>query len=216
MLKKVYLNKKEVPVVVPVRTLSEAVDWLEKEMLPKGHTLTLLELDGKAMDFDDLSATGSLVMTADSHLRVCYDTPMTLVLQTLDAINNLGGVIERRLKAMAVECWQLTPKEKPTELDTIVSDLHLVLQMVYNAKNLVEANSLNLAPILGNAFLLDKNLQMITAAASNADWRKCAHLLLNRLEPILKQLVRETETAQLETYVKSVTEAAAATASERR
>ena len=89
MLKKVIVNNKKVPVPVPVRTIDEALRWIEATLVPAGHTITRVALDDRVLgEHDSDGDLGGLPLNAESKLEVQIDSPVDLAIQTLDAMRN--------------------------------------------------------------------------------------------------------------------------------
>ena len=50
MLKNLRINKKKVPVPVPLKSLNDALDWIQDTLVPPEHLITVIELDGQDID----------------------------------------------------------------------------------------------------------------------------------------------------------------------
>jgi hypothetical protein len=195
MLKRVIINQKKVPVPVPIRTLGEAVRWVEATLVPQGHTITRVTLNERVVSGEEIEAATSL--TVDSKLEIQIDSPVELTVQTLEALRNLSSVIFSGLKALAVECWQAKPAVRPAELPSVTNDLSLILDLVEHIVSLVEPMAIDVAPLQGIALMLKRVSVSLAMASSSSDWKACARLLLNRLEPLLKDLMAESESIQM-------------------
>lgn len=195
MLKKVIINQKKVPVPVPILTLGDAVRWVEATLVPQGHTITRVTLNDKVVSGDDLES--DVRLTVETKLEIQIDSPVELAVQTLEATRNLSSVIFSGLKALAVECWQAKPQVKPTELPSVSNDLSLILDLIEHIVSLVEPMDIDVAPLQGIKLMLGRVSVGLSMAASSSDWKACARLLLNRLEPLLKDLMAESESIQM-------------------
>ena len=191
MLKKVTINQKKVPVPVPILTLGQAIHWIEDTLVPQGHTITRITLNDIVLGSDELDLGSSL--TLDSKLEVQIDSPVELGLQTLEAARNLGSVILSGLKMLAVECWQAKPAVRPQELPGVTNDLSLILDLSDHIVCLVEPLGIEVSALQGISCMLKRVSVSLTMASSSSDWKACARLLLNRLEPILRDFTAETE-----------------------
>jgi hypothetical protein len=201
MLKKVIINQKKVPVPVPILTLGDAVRWVESTLVPQGHTITRVTLNDKVVSGDDLESDARL--TVETKLEIQIDSPVELAVQTLEATRNLSSVIFSGLKALAVECWQAKPHVKPSELPSVSNDLSLILDLIEHIVSLVEPMDIDVAPLQGIKLMLGRVSVGLTMAASSSDWKACARLLLNRLEPLLKDLMAESESIQMRVIAQS-------------
>jgi hypothetical protein len=198
MLKYVLVNSKKVPVPVPVRTLAEALAWLEHTLVPTGHTITRVALDEQLIGSSaEAALLRSLQLSASSKLEIQIESPAELTLQTLDATRNLSEVINGGLKFLAVACWQARGGAKPQELEGVCNDLQLVLELIDHATSLLDHGAGEVAALQGIAGLIKRTAAALGMAKANSDWKGCARLLLNRLEPLLKDLTNETESLQI-------------------
>jgi hypothetical protein len=195
MLKRIIINQKKVPVPVPILTLGEAVRWVEATLVPQGHTITRVALNDRVVGGEETQAATRL--TVDSKLEIQIDSPVELAVQTLEAVRNLSSVVFSGLKPLAVECWQAKPVVRPNELPSTTNDLSLVLDLIDHIVSLVEPMDIDVAPIQGIALMLKRVSVSLSMASSSSDWKACARLLLNRLEPLLKDLMAESESIQM-------------------
>ena len=184
---------------VPVKTLTQALQWVEDTLVPDGHTITRIELDGRILTdgFEDDENLGESIMTSESLLVIQIDSPIELAVQTMEAINNLASVIYSGLKILAVECWQSKPIDKPRELSGIAGDVELILDLVSHSAGLIDPTTIETAAINGIAVMLKRDSKSLQLAISNSDWKASARILLNRVEPLLNDLISETESLQI-------------------
>jgi len=196
MLKKVFINSRKIPIPVPVRTLDEALRWVEETLVPAGHTVTRVVLDGRILAGDEFASRLNEGLGETSQLEVQIDSPVDLMVQALDATRNLASVVLDGIKMLAVECWQ-TRALKPGGLDAVATDVELILDLIDHSAGLVDQLLIEATSIEGIAHMLKKAALGVSMAKSNSDWKACARLLLNRIEPLLKDLIVETETLQI-------------------
>ena len=196
MLKRVVINNKKVPVPVPVQTLDDALRWVEDTLVPAGHTITRVSLDDKLLTGrePDPSVKGETLLDDESRLEIQIDSPTDLTIQTLDAIRNLSAVMLASLKALAVECWQARGSVRPGELDAVLNDGELLLDLIEHVTGLVDAQHAEAAAIQGIAGILKRAAVGLAMARANSDWKGAAKILLNKIEPLLKDLTAEAET----------------------
>lgn len=198
MLKRIMINGKRVPVPVPIKTLAQALLWIEETLLPQGHSVTRLTLDDRQLEeFErDQREFSSIALNENSRLEIRIDSPVELAVQTLDAIRNLASAVGVGLKPLAVDLWQARPGFRSHELDGVLSDLQLMLDMIEHVNGLVDP-SIDMAPMQGISVLLHRAIVGTQMAKSNSDWKGAAKILLNRIESQLKELINESETVQL-------------------
>lgn len=195
MLKTVYINQKKVPVPVPIRNLGEALQWVEETLVPSGHTMTRITLDDLVLSGDDLDLTARL--SPESRLAVQIDSPVNLAVQALEAARNLITVVLAAIKPLAVDCWQTKPAVRPADLPSLQSDMALVLDLADHIVSLAQPMGLDTSPLSQLHEALRRGEVSLSMAASSSDWKACARLLLNRLEPYLKDFLTEAESLQL-------------------
>jgi hypothetical protein len=197
MLKRVFLNNRKIPVPIPVKTLADALQFVEKTLVPEGHTVTRVVLDGRTLSDELIHECRATALGDETRLEVQVDSPSDLAVQTLDALRNLALVIGSGLKALAVECWQAKGATRPAELAAVASDLKLILDLIDHLSGLVDASHIDAAAIQGLSGMVQRVHGSLDLARGNSDWRGSARILLNRLEPLLKDLVAEAESLQI-------------------
>lgn len=205
MLKKVFINSKKIPVPVPVRTLFEAVSWIEAALVPPGHTITRVALNDKLVS--DLYGVGTddqdINLDDASRLEIQIDSPMELTVQALEAMRNLSSVVMGGLKMLAYQCWKAKPGSRITELESVSNDMSLVLDLIDHVSGLIGPMDMEVAPVQGIGGVLRQIAVSLAMAKANNDLKASAKLLLNRLEPLLKDLIDESENLQLRLYTHS-------------
>jgi hypothetical protein len=199
VLKKILINKKNIPVPVPVRTLNQALEWVDQTLIPEGHTITRITLDGRVLtdEHDAHIQFGNASLTQKSILELQIDSPVELAVQTIEAVHNLASVVLASLKTLAVECWKAKPIDKPEELENVPADIELVLELIEHATGLIDPSAVDIAPLKGIGGLLQRDTISIQMAIANSDWRAAAKILLNKFEPLLEELVSESESLQI-------------------
>lgn len=202
MIRMVYVNKKKIPVPIPIQTLYEAVSWVEATLVLDGHTITNVILDDDIV-FDENGFEQDCALTERSKLEFQIDSPIDLAVQTLEAIQNLTSVVGASLKQLAVECWQSKPSDYPKDIDGVIDDLELIRDLFSHVKELFDRNVVQFGLMLDYAEGVASHLVSIKMAVSNSDWRALARILLNRLEPALKDLTAETEAFQIRIMAQS-------------
>jgi len=199
MLKKIQVNGRTVPVPVPVTTLAEALHWIAETLLVQGKIITRAILDGNELeDFSgDHPEFKRIPLPSTAVLMVQIDSPIELCIQTLEAIRNLATVVNRGLKLLAVESWQAKPNDKPKDIEGLEKDLGLILGLIDHFSGIVDREHIDFAAIQGIAIMMQQTSVGLQMACSNSDWRSYARLLLNRMEPLIKDLLLESEAVQV-------------------
>lgn len=201
MIKEIVLNSKRVPIPVPIEGLSELLSWISATLLSNEHVVTRIRIDGVEVDLE-LVANGRVNIDPSStaKIEIRIDSPIDLTIQTVDALRNLATIIQPGLRPLAVECWNLSPKNSPKELDNILADVHLLAELLVNAVATIDAHQLRVVGLKEFISMIKDFGAAIAAARSNSDWRACSNLLLNRLEPGLDKLVNCTVSVQNELF----------------
>ncbi len=179
MLKKILLNGKRIPVPVPIKTLSEAIAWVEKHLLRPDHMITRIQLNG-----DELEVGGpfpATVLQDEADLRLKIDSPTDICVQTIDALRNLASVISRNLKPIAVQLWEHKGNRLPLEAKTVMEDIGLMVELFDHVLVLVDkkvdtTNALDLQQKIRKASAL------LQIALQQTDFKGVARVLLNQLE----------------------------------
>lgn len=204
MLKRLIINNKSVPVPVPIKNCLDLFEWLEQHLIPAGHSITKFMVNKNSF-LDAISDVGQLrkaVLTTDTKVEIQIDSPKDLVIQTLDAYRNLGSVVQSSLKQIAVECWQTKQVEKPEFIDHLLEDLQILNDLYDNVSPLLDTTR-NDVLSLGTKVEHCKGLyKALLVAKSQSDWKGVARLLLNRLEPLLRDVTSEAEAMQLGVFTK--------------
>lgn len=191
LLKKVIVNGKIIPIPVPIANLGAALDWVQATLVPEGHMITRICLNDRPLADEEINLNEGC--RSDTKLELQVDSPTELSMQTLDAMLNLTTAVLAKLKPLAVQCWQARPIEKPMELDALAEDLELIVDLIDHVSGLLLELQVEPAAIQGIESLLRKSLVGLGMARSNSDWRAYARQLLNRVEPLLRDLSDETE-----------------------
>jgi hypothetical protein len=202
MLRKLYFNRRSIPVPVPVRNLRDVLEWLQKTLLKPDEEITRVVLDGEDIlaRFDQKSF-GSIPLDDKARLEVAADSPVDLAVQTCEALRNLAMVIERGLKTLAVTAWQTPPSHKIRDVDVVHGDLVLMYDLCGQLEPLIPAD-IDFSVLRYLVGRMNDISSRLIAAAKQGDWQAYARLLLNHLEPSLREVATETENVQTQLYSK--------------
>ena len=197
MLKFVIINKKKVPVPVPVKTLKEAVNWVESVLLMKDNTVTKIELEGKIIDYQLATGGtyGNIALSPTSKLEVQIDSPFELAIQTIDVVRNLCTIMKNSLRTIAVNSFKTKPNDTPPDLDVLRNDLALILDLIDHMSLLVndQNKSSRCLMMAEDISRIKMTLDMVFA---NSDWKGAATILLNKLEKKLGETIEELTNLQ--------------------
>lgn len=200
MLKKLDINGKTIPIPVPILNLSEAIHWLESSILKKGQLITKIILNGKECALEDSKSSSQTTLLKDSVLTVQADSARDLAIQTIDTLRDLIAHMFHKLQELAVYCWKQEKQPKIEELDLFLADIKLALDLVAHINGMVDFSHADMAPVNGLSILISKAYQQLLATNQNKEWKACSDLLLNRLEPLFKDLVSECELLELRVF----------------
>ncbi len=197
MLKSLILNKRKIPVPIPIQNLEEAVSWVEQALLSKEQAITKIELDGR--EVEALNNSRQVPLSGTSRLVVQSDSPLDLALQTVDALRNMLAVIDRGLKPLAVLCWQTLPKHAPEGLGETLSDIDLLLDLLDHVVVLLhERPGAKILEACAEPIIQCR--KSLAAAVSQSDWKGAARVLLNQLAEKLEKLNGELGTVQKDLF----------------
>ncbi len=192
MLKRILINRRSVPVPVPIKNLQQALHWVQQTLVLGDQVITKIMLDGREID----ETADDIRFDSSSRLELFIESPIDLSVQTLETARNLASVLCRSLKPLAVACWEASPKAPPQECESVLVDLRLVVDLLDHFQALIspkDCQSLELAS-LGQAIV--QSLTGLQMARSQSDWRGFARVLLNRLEPELDKFCSESASIQ--------------------
>ena len=196
MLKEMTLRKKKVPIPVPLKNMAQAYQWIEKTWLTGEIAITSMKLDSKELSEIERKSD-KIILDAKSQLEVQIETPQELAIQTLDVIRDLSYQIEKSLKLAAVKCWEKNDPSPFNEIKEIEDDLFLTLQLIEQINGIFDYSVPEMAPVNGLAKLVSRFSKELSEARNNKDWKRVAMILLNKIESLLKELVTESETLQI-------------------
>ncbi|MFW7380543.1 MAG: hypothetical protein ACOH5I_17155 [Oligoflexus sp.] len=192
MLKFVILNRKKVPVPVPLKTLQDLISWIEDHLVRKDHTITRIRLDHEDIDFSGQNhiLVPAIKLKSDSLVECQIDTPLDIGVQTLDALRNLCMVLERSLKPIAVQCWQIGVNDKPIDLRPLIGDLELIDALLDHLLLIIDVrvDSSNARAFREN---LEQGRLALQYAIEISDWKAVARILLKQVEISIADLNQE-------------------------
>lgn len=205
MLKRVLINKRTVPVPVPIRTLAEAFRWLEANLIPDGQTITSAVLDGKSVLelWNNTKVLDAILLGNDARFEVRIESPMDLALQGMETTHTLCGAILRDLKPLAVHLWQSRPSDPQPELAQVAEDVQLIMDLIDHSKDMGVESHMDFGPLIEFQAHIHKISLSLSAASARSDWRACAQILLRDtatttgLESTLQALQEEVEASHL-------------------
>ena len=197
MLKKIILNRRTIPVPVPIQNLDEALAWVDQTLLKSDEMITKIVVDDRKVSDEGLSEkqVKEFRLNGASKLEIQVDSPLELSTQSLEAIRNLADVVEKSLKPLAVDCWQTVPVNTPKGLKAIQDDICLIMELTDHFLELIHEG----IDVSIFKYLVDKVESVIVAlnsANENRDWQEYARILLNHLEPALQNLIDESANLQ--------------------
>ncbi|NRA43610.1 MAG: hypothetical protein HRU09_01505 [Oligoflexales bacterium] len=197
MLKKVRVDNKDIPVPVPIQNMNDALSWIEETLVPEHSILTKVYLNGTDMLDACVKELSQTSLDESSMLEVQIESPWDLSIKTLDVIRDLANAIEKRLKAIAVECWEYTSEVSLKQVKDTADDLTLILELINHINGIMDYSQREMAPVNGLARLIARPLKELEKSIKQSEWKHCSHLLLNRIEPLLKEMVLESENLQI-------------------
>ncbi len=197
MLKKIILNGKRIPVPVPIKTMGEALSWVERHLLRPDSTITRVELNGEEVRFtpDGYLIRPEASLGDEADLRIQMDTPSEICVQTIDALRNLGIGVGRNLKPIAVHLWEYKGAKVPTETQMVLDDIQLLIELYEHVIVLVDKR-VDMSNVLSLQTQIHKAYAALQFALQHSDWKGTAKVLLNQLENPILELSQELATLQ--------------------
>lgn len=190
MLQSVFINKKKVPVPVPIAGLRDAVSWTEEFLIKPGYSLTRIELDGDLIDFDDPQTIENITLNSHSKLFLQLDSAADMCVQILDTLKHLTSLHKHSLQKIAVRCWTWRDKDIPTGVIAVSQDMQMILDLIFSFVDLAP-QKLFLDYLKEQATVLRNLSNLIEVAMNDRNWKACAKILLNKFEPLAEELADE-------------------------
>ncbi len=204
MLKKIKVGNKIVPVPVPLKTLKQAMKWVEETFMGEESIITKVVLDGAEVEFDKPSVGRTLALTPSTELEVFVESPKDLCIHLLDAVSDLSYGIEKSLRLMAFHIYDGRHEDQHKNMKSMESDIRMTSNLIAHLNGIVDKTQMEMGPINGIDCLLKRVMKTFQETKKNQDWKQTARLMLNRMEPLLKDLVVEAEKVQMYFFTKDV------------
>ncbi|MCB9228105.1 MAG: hypothetical protein H6618_00690 [Deltaproteobacteria bacterium] len=193
MLKHFRLDTKTVPVPVPLTNLNEAMEWVEHTFIRQNTVMTSATIDGQDVLSIEQTKWPSILLDDSSLFEVVLDSPREISIQTAEAIRDLSQSLLARLQAIAVKCWEADSDVYLAYLREVSADLDLIRDLITHISGIVDYTHKEMAPVSGLGRLLRYPVEDLRSSVKACKWKDCAHILLNRIEPLLHELVPESE-----------------------
>ncbi len=206
MLKKIYINKKEIPVPVPLKDLATAVLWATQTFLKKDEVITSIFLGDK--DYTEANDTklAQVNLTASSRLSINKESPQEISMQTLDTIRDLAHNIQKMLKFVVLRTWEAGDAVEAKEIDIIRNDIDLLLNLVTHLNGILNKHHQALSPINGLHVMLKSYQKELVSAFQAKNYKACSKLFVTRYEELLRDLTVESEDLQLRIMANGLSE----------
>lgn len=198
MLKFIFLKNQKIPVPIPLLNLREALFWVEDNFCKKHEIITKITLNGEEIEFDDENRFDRINLSDTCKLSFQLDEPKDLSVQTLEALKNLALVILPRVKLISVDLYDSHHDHTVNAFDEAMEDMRYIFDLRHHINGVLDCRHRMLAPFVGLAHLakiVSEDLARLRAAKK---WSQISVALVGRLEPFLKDLVKEIDTLQIE------------------
>ena len=197
MIKEIYINGKKIPVPVPLKNISAVIKWINLHFVKDGSLITSVVLEGNEV-FDSKKSLFKKdhVLEPSSRLEILIDTPKNLSIDTIKMLAGITKQVKGKLKPLAVFCWQQGVDSDDDILkfiNPLRSDMGIVLDLVEHLNGIVDWQQVEMAPINGIARLLKRVISHFDQAKLEVERRKMAEIMVNRLDPLFKSLIQETD-----------------------
>jgi hypothetical protein len=121
------VNRRTVPVPVPLRTLDEACAWAAEALVKPGFEITRVFLDGR--DVEEQSVPWDTALGPVSQLEIMIDAPHELALQSAETVHHLCGLVVQGLEHLAVAAYTHQPGNAFPRVAGLQEDMELVSQL---------------------------------------------------------------------------------------
>lgn len=194
LIKQISYNNKALPVPVPVRNLLQLFTWLQDFIMKPDDTITKLKISSAEVDLESMSEKDfeSFKIQCDAQVEVIVDHPLSIAVQTLDALRNMSAVLDHAFKPLAVTCWQCKELEEPADFGGLLTDLCLLVELTDHVILLLTNN-------VSTKFMADLSAEIkiqvmrLEEAISEKNWQSVARILLQKIEYPTQKLLEELE-----------------------
>ncbi|MEZ4741111.1 MAG: hypothetical protein R3B45_01455 [Bdellovibrionota bacterium] len=197
------MNSMKIPVPVPLQTMTQVLDWIENTLVKDGQVLTKVILNGQDVFENNANKNcEDIIFDEKSVLSVRIESPRDLAIQLLESINKLARGMFAHLKPVAVKCWQGGQSSLPLreKLNEIYADITLCIELVEHLCGIVDPTHIEAAPVQGISILLQKAIDRYRKCIDSGDLQNSARVLLNQFEPLLEELMKESENLQMQVF----------------
>lgn len=198
MLKFVYLKNQKIPVPVPVKNLEQALAWVSETFCGEKQVVTRVLLNGDDVNLDFQSDFAKVELDGSSDLTLQIDEASELSTQTLEAVKNFALVVLPRVKILAVELYQGPNEDTVEAFDEALTDLDFIFDLRHHINGILDQYHKALAPFEGMSYLAELVKKDLYSFRAKKQWSDAAVTLLGRLEPFLKELIKEIDVLQLQ------------------
>jgi len=192
MLKYLHIKNRRIPVPVPIRNLDEAIAWVAQTFATDEKIITRVVLDGEDIDLDKndfsarkLSEASELLMHVESHRELSK--------QSIEVIQNFCTIVLRRLKPLAVFLYNYKEKNIHPSLSEFLEDMAFIRDIRTHLGGILDRYHEELAPFEGLSALCEKVMRDFNMNVQVGNWGVCSEILLNRLEPFMRELQSEID-----------------------
>ncbi|MDD9952613.1 MAG: hypothetical protein OXT67_13715 [Zetaproteobacteria bacterium] len=197
MLKTVQVGKKKIPVPVPLKHLADAIEWVEDIVVRHEGTLTKVVLDGEEIEDFHSKKWGKRKLSKSSSLHVQVDSPWNICMEILSTVSDFSEAISQSAHMVAVGIWDTESVIPPQSIVNAYADSLLIVELVQHLSEIVDYTQEDIAGVLGQYYILKRQVDHLGVAMRKKQWRDCARFLVRRVAPILRDLLRECEQLQM-------------------
>ncbi|MBP6218116.1 MAG: hypothetical protein KA436_05985 [Oligoflexales bacterium] len=198
MLKKFFLGNKEIPIPLPISNLGEALQWIDKAFVKDGMVLTSFVLDGESwVDRLQGKEIYDVALNPSSRLDVKIESAQSISVQILQTISDLSFVVQRKMLEIGVDCWESGRGGAEYKLSAIMGDIKLLLDLVDHINGIMDYSHEEMAALNALSHLVRVYYHQLIELSSEKKFQKIAHILVNRLDSCLKELVLESGNLQI-------------------
>jgi hypothetical protein len=199
MIKNVTIGNRQIPIPVPLHTMSEVLAWLEETFLRNGAIVTAMSLNQEALGVDFKSSPlMTKELSAIDDVRVVIENPRDLSLQTVEVLGDMAYALALRMRQLTVELWGVAQPDDSQRyrIREVFDDIKMTLELIDHLNGIVEYSQVLMAGV-NSQYQLVKGYLLRAKSAQKNDMKELIKIFSTRIEPSLRLMSSECESLQL-------------------
>lgn len=204
MIREVTVNSKRIPIPVPIKGVGDLVEWVCNDLANRTQSLTRLVING--VDQTAWFDSGDQLeqeLDSEDQVEVHLESAKDLIIDSMGAVLGFAKVVLDGLKGISVGLWQYDGKSVPEPVYGLAEDLKTLVEIYEHVSVITDVSAEEVAAFEGLCRIIRRGTNSFENAISQAKWEKAADVLLNYLEPLVRELVEETALLQVQVGIES-------------